>query len=93
MHHHRNRTMLIAGCVTGTAALVLLALLAMYAYDTEHPPVTARYVLLVAVDLLLGATTLRLLASALERGHVEGVRETVNRLAAALPKGQTGQRQ
>lgn len=96
MHHHRK--MLIAGCVTGTIALILLAVLARYALATEHPPVTARFVLLTAVDLLLGATTLRLLGDAcagsrIERrttGHVEGVRETVDRLAAALPKGSQG---
>lgn len=93
MHHHRK--MLITGRAFAAAALALLTFLAFYAFGTEHPPLTARFVFLTAVDVLLGATAIRLLGDAcavarIERrtsGHVEGVRETVDRLAAALPKG------
>ncbi|MEV4388322.1 hypothetical protein AB0J68_21830 [Micromonospora sp. NPDC049580] len=98
MHHHRK--MLIAGRVVAAASLALFGYLAAVAFGTEHPPITARFVFLATVALLLGATAIRLLgdASAVDRierrtsGHVEGVRETVDRLAAALPKGQSGQR-
>ncbi|MEK8108624.1 hypothetical protein NKG94_34310 [Micromonospora sp. M12] len=86
MHHHRK--MLIAGYVTAAASASLLTFLAVIAWTAPHPPITARFVVLAVVVLLLGAISLRLIenASARARGHVEGVRETVDRLAAALPK-------
>ncbi|MEU8329794.1 hypothetical protein [Micromonospora sp. NPDC048839] len=98
MHHHRK--MLITGRIIATLALVLLARLAFYAFGSEHPPISARFVFMTAVALLLGATAIRLLgdASAVDRierrtsSHVEGVRQTVDRLAAALPKESPGRR-
>lgn len=95
---HQHRKMLYAGGITGTIALVLLALLVRYAFGSDHSPVTARFIVLTAADVLVGMISVRLLGDAcagtrIERrtsGHVEGVRETVDRLAAALPKGPAG---
>lgn len=92
MHHHRK--LKIAGRALALVTVALLLLLGSHAFGSDHPPLTARFALATTVALLTGATSIRLLgdASAVQRierrtsGHVEGVRETVDRLAAALPK-------
>ncbi|MFG2059644.1 hypothetical protein ACGFI9_37100 [Micromonospora sp. NPDC048930] len=91
MHH---RKMIIAGCVAGVAALALIAVLAFAAYRAGAEPLTTRFAVLCVADIVLWITSIRLIGDGItgqriERrtsGHVEGVRETVDRLAAALPK-------
>jgi hypothetical protein len=85
-----HRPLTIAGCVTGVLALLLLAWLILHAIRTDGP-MTARIAVLATADILLGMTSLCLLgqATARARGYVDGVRETVDRLAAALPKHPT----
>ncbi|MFF0721370.1 hypothetical protein [Micromonospora sp. NPDC003816] len=86
--HHRPLT--IAGCVTGTLALVLLAWLVYHGIRFDQP-MTTRIAVLATADVMLGMASLGLLGhgAAWARGHVDGVRETVDRLAAALPKSPT----
>ncbi|MEU5965977.1 hypothetical protein ABZ777_32630 [Micromonospora parva] len=82
MRHHRTRK--IAGWTTAAAALLLLLILAVHAIDGRHPVTSDLFVLAGVAAILLGMVSLRLLSN--DRAYVEGVRETVDRLAAALPK-------
>lgn len=85
-----HRPLAIAGCVTGIVALLLLAWLATHAIPDDGP-MTTRIAVLATADILLGMASLCLIsqAAARARGYVDGVRETVDRLAAALPKHPT----
>ncbi|WP_431728266.1 hypothetical protein [Verrucosispora sp. TAA-831] len=82
MHH---RPLIIAGCATGTLAVILLAWLVYHGVRADGP-VTIRIAVLATADVMLGMASLGLLghAAARARGYVDGVRETVDRLAAAL---------
>lgn len=88
-----NRKWLIAGIVTGVLALLLLAGLAGYAI-AEDRGMTARLMVLGVLDMILGITSLKLLGDAASMArmdrycsrYVEGVGDTVDRLASALPQ-------
>lgn len=87
------RNWIVAGAVTGTLALVLLTALVTLAFGTSNPPIPKLIVIGVA-DLLFGVASLKLLGDAwtmatIERctsRYVEGVGDTVDRLASALPQ-------
>lgn len=87
-----TRTWTIAGFITGALALLLLTALFTLAYGAGAVS-SPKFTVFVVLDILLGGSAVSLLASACtvravrqngER-YVEGVRETVDRLAEALP--------
>jgi hypothetical protein len=68
----------------GVVAALLLVAMALHAGLADHPH-TPGLIVLAVVDLVLWMSTLQHHARA--QGYLDGVRETVDRLAAALPKG------
>ena len=87
-----TRIWTIAGFVTGALAVLLLTVLFSLAYGGDVPS-SPRFTVFVVLDILLGGSAVSLLASACtvravrQNGekYVQGVRETVDRLAEALP--------
>jgi hypothetical protein len=87
-----TRIWTIAGGVTGALALLLLTILFTLAYGAEVAS-SPRFTVFVVLDILLGGSSVSLLASACTvravrangESYVEGVRDTVDRLAEALP--------
>jgi hypothetical protein len=86
MHHH-HRTKQAIGWICAATALLLLTALAVHAIAGRHPETSDLFVLGGVAAILLGMLSLRLLGDS--AAYVQGVRETVDRLAAALPKGDT----
>ena len=80
-----------AGRNVGIVALVLLVILTAHAMDSNEA-VTARFIVAGMVDLMLFHIAVRLLGDAhaideiqeSSSGHVQGVRQTVDRLASVL---------
>ncbi|MFI6266183.1 hypothetical protein [Micromonospora sp. NPDC051006] len=85
------------GYVAGALALLLLASLAGYAVGTARP-MTAELMVIGVVDLFLGMSAIKLIGDAVtiesmekrveERAtrYVQGVGDTVDRLASVLPQ-------
>ncbi|MEW2474580.1 hypothetical protein AB0875_12395 [Micromonospora gifhornensis] len=82
MHHHHHRPMAITGYITGLAALLLLAWLVWHHAIPAHGPMTARVAVLATADIMLGMASLVLLTQSARSGHVDGVREAVERVYA-----------
>lgn len=102
-----TRIWTIAGAVIGVLALILLTVLASLAYGAGVPS-SPRFTVFVVVDILLGAASISMVASACTvravreaseatvlavrqdretyvEGVLDGVKETVDRLASVLP--------
>lgn len=85
------------GQIIAALALALLIRLGIEAFSTDATVVSHRFVFLSLLDLLMGIVAVRLLGDAyalsnLEEhttGHVDGVRETVDRLASVLKDSRT----
>ncbi|MBM0274162.1 hypothetical protein [Micromonospora tarensis] len=88
MYHHLC-TKRIIGWISAVAALLLILALAVHAIGCRHPVTSDLFVLGGVAATLLGMVSIRLLLGD-SAAYVQGVRETVDRLAAALPK--TGDR-
>lgn len=88
-----TRSWTLAGYVTGSLAVALLITLAAIAFSS-HRPMTPEFTVFAVADILLGVTAIKLLGDARtvdaieERtsSYAEGVSDTVDRLAAALPQ-------
>lgn len=85
----QSRTWTILGSAAGLIALIPLSIL----ISRSAHPVTSGDLALVAITVLLGGVAIKLICDArIDRtdervtGYVLGVRETVDRLAASLPK-------
>lgn len=87
-----NRATIIAGCIAGALAVLLLVALGAVAFATDQA-MSPRWMVLGILDAFLGMASLRLLGDyiAMDRierstsGYIQGVGDTVDRLAAALP--------
>ncbi|MBQ1064444.1 hypothetical protein [Micromonospora sp. C41] len=87
------RPWLIAGSITGTITIALLTALIGYAVH-HNPPVTVATMVVGIIDLLLGMASIKLLCDAstmvtihrTTSRYVEGVGDTVDRLASVLPQ-------
>lgn len=88
-----TRAWTIAGYITGLLSATMFAFLTGVVVGS-NPPMTPAFTLAAVVDILLGFTSIKLLTDArtvtrietMTADYVHGVRDTVDRLAEALPK-------